>query len=74
MNCGVFRLVMNLIASNARYYFSNKVILEGIIVDATELSSFSSDLQPLNKCQPPPSKQISVMELSFFNQGHQSRI
>ena len=32
----------NVIVSNAGYYFSNKVILEGIIVDA-KMSSFSSE-------------------------------
>ena len=36
------------LASNAWYYFSNKIILEGEIKDA-KLNSFSSDFQPLIK-------------------------
>ena len=43
----VFYLVMNT-ASNARYFFPNKLILEGEIKDA-KLRSFSSDFQILIK-------------------------
>ena len=43
----VFYLVMNT-ASNARYFFPNKLILEGEIKDA-KLRSFPSDFQILIK-------------------------
>ena len=42
------------------------MILEEKIENAI-MSIFSSDLQPLNKRQFAPSKQISLMELSFYN-------
>ena len=46
MNFEVFHLVKTL--SNAWYYFSNKMILEGQIQDA-KMTSFSSDFHTLIK-------------------------